>query len=173
MPRSFGIDILTSRSISNGLLSQRTDRLPLTTTLQHIANMAELPPDPEESNDCLDLNISEGPRKVLETLEQIDRDGFYRRVCLSRNFPSPIRALTTEKLVSEVLHSILSLPNAPHLKISYASATFPIHLLMQALAEDFPLRPALMGHLIPQTINVWMGHCAAAAGAHPALPVGS
>ncbi|KAF0697506.1 Aste57867_11816 [Aphanomyces stellatus] len=28
---------------------------------------------------------------------------------------------------------------------------------VQALAGDFPVSPALMGHLIPQNINIWMG----------------
>jgi hypothetical protein len=29
---------------------------------------------------------------------------------------------------------------------------------MQKLQQDFPVRPALMGHLIPQNINMWMGN---------------
>ena len=26
------------------------------------------------------------------------------------------------------------------------------------LKDDFPLRPAIAGHLVPQQINIWMGH---------------
>ena len=27
-----------------------------------------------------------------------------------------------------------------------------------ALAADFPLRPALLGNLVPEAVNLWMGH---------------
>ncbi|KAL0589365.1 hypothetical protein ABG067_002584 [Albugo candida] len=39
---------------------------------------------------------------------------------------------------------------------------------VQRLSDDFPLRPAIMGNLIPQNINVWMGHAknGASSGLH-------
>nr|CCA17920.1 ion channel putative [Albugo laibachii Nc14] len=39
---------------------------------------------------------------------------------------------------------------------------------VQRLRNDFPIRPALMGNLIPQNINVWMGHArnGASSGLH-------
>jgi hypothetical protein len=29
---------------------------------------------------------------------------------------------------------------------------------MEALSDDFPIQPSLMGNLIPQNVNLWMGH---------------
>jgi hypothetical protein len=29
---------------------------------------------------------------------------------------------------------------------------------MEALSDDFPIQPSLMGNLIPQIVNLWMGH---------------
>ncbi|CAB9520633.1 expressed unknown protein [Seminavis robusta] len=82
----------------------------------------------------LHLDISRGPRKVLDYLQEIDRDETYHLVHLYRNFPSPLRGFTSDTLMLQVFESVAALPNASNLKISYASATFPIHLLMQVLA---------------------------------------
>jgi hypothetical protein len=91
--------------------------------------------DETQHESSLELNLSEGPQHVLSTLQGIDRTAHFEQVCLFRNFPSPLRALTPENQVLEVLESLVTLPRAPYLKISYASGTFPIHLLMQALAN--------------------------------------
>jgi len=39
---------------------------------------------------------------------------------------------------------------------------------LTSLAADFPLRPALLGNLVPQAVNLWMGHApdGASSGEH-------
>ena len=39
---------------------------------------------------------------------------------------------------------------------------------LKSLAADFPLRPALLGNLVPQAVNLWMGHApdGASSGQH-------
>jgi len=87
----------------------------------------------DEPNE-LSLDISEGPAKVLEVLQNANLD-LFDSVFLSRAFPSPIRGMASDSNVSKVLESIVAIPRATHLKISYASGTFPIHLLMEAMAN--------------------------------------
>ena len=93
----------------------------------------------EETDDgVLNLDISEGPQKVLLQIQTaIHRLGEdqVETVCLSKNFPSPRRAIASEKDVLEVLETIVRLPKVKYLKISYASGTFPIHLMLEALAD--------------------------------------
>ena len=38
---------------------------------------------------------------------------------------------------------------------------------LTSLATDFPLRPALLGDLVPQAVNLWMGHAPDGASSGP------
>jgi hypothetical protein len=84
----------------------------------------------------LELDISDGPRKVLKILQEISNTHAVEKVYLSRAFPSPRRAVATEEHVTQVLESIVALPKIEHLSVGYASGSFPIHLLMKALADN-------------------------------------
>lgn len=89
----------------------------------------------EVQDSALNLDISEGPRKVLCQIQTAANLAIVATVCLSRKFPSPRRAIASSDNVLEVLEEIVRIPKLQHLRISYASGTFPIHLLVEALAN--------------------------------------
>ena len=95
----------------------------------------------EAPSSVLELDISDGPKKVIEMLTQ-DNHAEVEKVYLSRAFPSPRRAVATDKSVAEVLDSIVALPKINHLSVGYASGSFPIHLLMKALTHKETIHEA-------------------------------
>jgi hypothetical protein len=44
---------------------------------------------------------------------------------------------------------------------------------LTTLAAEFPLRPALLGNLVPEAVNLWMGHApdGASSGEHALRPM--